>query len=196
MAATSKRGDSIILVSGLLAAVIAIYFFFLSGADDSVGENMEVDNPEAYKMLLARIKPAVTLADITGENAKEEVQVEVVSSTVGSESAPVAEAEIKVMEEVVDEVVKAVSVGASSPDLTAAEAAYKTACFACHDFAVAGAPKLGDKAAWSSRIATGYDALLQTALNGKGAMPAKGGATHLSDAEVGDIVTFMMDKVK
>ena len=82
----------------------------------------------------------------------------------------------------------------SGVDITAGEAAYKTACFACHDSGAAGAPKLGDSAAWANRIALGNDALSSAAISGKGAMPPKGGAAHLSDDEVRNIVAFMVSK--
>ncbi len=36
---------------------------------------------------------------------------------------------------------------------------YDTTCMACHAAGVAGAPKLGDKAAWAPRIAQGMDTL-------------------------------------
>src|ERR1043165_2077648 len=55
------------------------------------------------------------------------------------------------------------------------QATYNGTCVACHGSGVAGAPKFGDKAAWGPRIAKGNDALYQTALKGKGAMPPKGG---------------------
>jgi cytochrome c5 len=54
------------------------------------------------------------------------------------------------------------------------EAVYTKACIACHSTGVAGAPKVGDKAAWEARLAQGMDALVSTALKGKGAMPPKG----------------------
>ncbi|WP_287669102.1 c-type cytochrome [Accumulibacter sp.] len=55
---------------------------------------------------------------------------------------------------------------------------------ACHASGAAGAPKAGDKAAWAPRIATGSAALIKSAINGKNAMPPKGGNPDLSDAEV------------
>lgn len=61
---------------------------------------------------------------------------------------------------------------------------YGAVCMACHASGVAGAPKAGDKAAWAPRIATGTAALVKSVLGGKGAMPPKGGAADLSDAEV------------
>ncbi len=89
--------------------------------------------------------------------------------------------------------------GAEAPaavaDLAAGEAAYRGACFACHDAGVAGAPKLGDAAVWAPRIANGADALLASVTNGKGAMPPRGGTT-LSDDELRNIVAFMMSKAQ
>jgi cytochrome c5 len=69
---------------------------------------------------------------------------------------------------------------------------YDTTCMACHATGAAGAPKFGDKAAWAPRIKTGIDALHASALKGKGAMPAKGGNTALSDADVTAAVDYMV----
>ena len=76
------------------------------------------------------------------------------------------------------------------------EKVYKSVCFACHDSGVAGSPKLGDKAAWGPRLATGKDALHNSALHGKNAMPAKGGNPALSDDEVKAAVDFMMSQAQ
>lgn len=73
------------------------------------------------------------------------------------------------------------------------EEVYKAACTACHGAGVAGAPKSGDAAAWAARIKTGYDALLTSALKGKGAMPAQGGGAY-SDFEIGRAVVFMANQ--
>ena len=69
-------------------------------------------------------------------------------------------------------------------------------CTACHTAGVAGAPRFGDKAAWSPRIAKGKDALYHSALTGKGAMPAKGGNPSLSDADVKAAVDYMAAAAK
>ncbi len=74
--------------------------------------------------------------------------------------------------------------------LTTGEAVYKAQCLACHGGAVASAPKFGDAAAWGTRIKTGYDALLNSALKGKGAMGAQGGG-DFEDAEIGRAVVYM-----
>ncbi len=74
-------------------------------------------------------------------------------------------------------------------------AAYETACVACHGAGIAGAPKVGDKAAWAPRIAQGKDKLYEHAikgLNGKtGVMPAKGGRTDWPD----DLVKQAVDHI-
>lgn len=74
--------------------------------------------------------------------------------------------------------------------LALGEAVYKAQCAACHGGAVAAAPKFGDAAAWGARIKTGYDALLTSALKGKGAMGAQGGGDW-EDAEIGRAVVYM-----
>jgi cytochrome c5 len=70
---------------------------------------------------------------------------------------------------------------------------FQAQCSACHTPGVAGAPKLGDEAAWSARIKTGLDALLNSALKGKGAMPTQAGGDH-SDFEIARAVVFMANK--
>jgi cytochrome c5 len=73
---------------------------------------------------------------------------------------------------------------------------YDASCAACHGTGVAGAPKLGDKAAWASRVKTGSDALYASAIKGKGAMPAKGGNAGMSEADVRAAVDYMVGQAK
>src|SRR5678815_309459 len=56
-----------------------------------------------------------------------------------------------------------------------------------------GAPKLGDVAAWGPRIKSGFDALLHSALAGKGQMPPQGGG-DFSDFEIARAVVYMANK--
>jgi len=74
--------------------------------------------------------------------------------------------------------------------LRAGEEVFKAQCTTCHTAGLAGAPKFGDAAAWGPRIKTGYEALLTSALKGKGAMAAQGGG-DFSDVEVGRAVVYM-----
>jgi cytochrome c5 len=74
--------------------------------------------------------------------------------------------------------------------LKSGEEVFKAQCTACHSTGAAGAPKFGDAAAWGPRIAKGFDALVQSALHGKGAMPAQGGG-DFDDVEVARGVAYM-----
>ncbi len=74
------------------------------------------------------------------------------------------------------------------------EAVYKGTCFACHATGAAGSPVFGNKEQWKPRVATGLAALLNSALHGKGAMPAKGGNAALSEAEVKAAIIYMTKK--
>ncbi|MEE9350709.1 MAG: c-type cytochrome, partial [Thiotrichaceae bacterium] len=73
------------------------------------------------------------------------------------------------------------------------EEVYTAVCQACHSTGAAGAPKIDDKAAWEPRVANGFDALMKTAIDGKGAMPARGGQ-NVSDAELKASIAYMTTK--
>ena len=77
--------------------------------------------------------------------------------------------------------------------LKTGEQVYTAQCTACHASGAAGAPKTGDTAAWAPRIATGYEALLTSALKGKGAMGAQGGG-DFSDYEIARAVVYLANK--
>lgn len=74
--------------------------------------------------------------------------------------------------------------------LRAGEEVYKAQCAACHASGVAGAPKFEDAAAWGPRIAQGLEALVHSALAGKGAMAAQGGG-EFNDIEIARGVVYM-----
>ena len=80
------------------------------------------------------------------------------------------------------------------------EAAYNQVCFACHAQGIAGAPKLGDAAAWEARIAQGNDTLYKHAIEGftgpTGMMPPKGGAVDMADEDIKGAVDFMVRAVQ
>jgi cytochrome c oxidase subunit 2 len=90
----------------------------------------------------------------------------------------------------------AVATVAASGGTANGKATYDKICGVCHAAGVAGAPKTGDKAAWAPRISTGKDALYNSALKGKNAMPPKGGMTNLSDAEVKAAVDYLVQAAK
>ena len=72
------------------------------------------------------------------------------------------------------------------------ETVYQQVCAVCHIAGVAGAPRAGDKSQWEARIAKGKKVLYQNAINGIGIMPAKGGATTLSDDEIKAAVDYLL----
>ena len=84
---------------------------------------------------------------------------------------------------------------ASEPAAGDGEAVYNSACVACHLAGVAGAPKLGDKAAWEGRLSVGEDALVQSVVKGKGAMPPKAGNPSLTEEQIRAAVQHMVNAV-
>ena len=70
------------------------------------------------------------------------------------------------------------------------EEVFKRTCTACHSTGALGSPKFGDAAAWAPRIATGFEALVHSALKGKNNMPAQGGGDY-DDSEVARAVVYM-----
>lgn len=89
---------------------------------------------------------------------------------------------------------------ASSDEAAKGEEIYTKKCSTCHGSGVAGSPKLGDKAAWGARISQGEAIMIRHAIEGfkgdTGYMPAKGGFTSLSDAEVAAAVKYMAAKAE
>ncbi len=75
-------------------------------------------------------------------------------------------------------------------------ALYSRVCHTCHATGVAGAPVLGNKEAWQPRIDQGLDVMLQTAINGKGAMPPRGTCTDCSDDQLREAIEYMISQVK
>ncbi len=73
---------------------------------------------------------------------------------------------------------------------------FTASCAACHATGAAGAPKVGDNAAWAPRIKTGTETLYTSALKGKNAMPPKGGNAGLSDDDVKAVVDYMVSQSK
>ena len=103
------------------------------------------------------------------------------------------------------------SAGSAAPEATTStpavatpsdpgEATYGKICFSCHDAGIAGAPKIGDNAAWGPRLEKGTEMVVSNAINGfqgeAGIMPARGGLSNLSDDEVRAAVMYMLAKLE
>lgn len=67
---------------------------------------------------------------------------------------------------------------------------FKAQCSTCHATGVSGAPKFEDAAAWGPRIKLGFEALVESALKGKGAMAPQGGG-DFNDTEIARAVAYM-----
>lgn len=107
----------------------------------------------------------------------------VTSGTKGGSSDP------KVIAERIRPVGALVVAGARVP--LSAEQVYEQVCKTCHTPGLAGAPKLGDKAAWAKILAQGEKTVVAHAISGFRAMPPKGGNPELPDEEVHAAVVLM-----
>ena len=85
--------------------------------------------------------------------------------------------------------------GAADTASKTPEQLYQGACMACHGTGAAGAPKLGDAAAWAPRLSQGIDTLLNAAINGIGAMPPRGGSQY-SDEQIRSVIEYMASKAE
>ena len=103
-------------------------------------------------------------------------------------AAEVVEDEV---EEAVEMVAEETTVAAAASDFDPA-GAYQANCFACHGTGAAGAPKLGDSEAWDTRMEKGMEAVMANAINGIGAMPARGICMSCSDDDLQLVVEYML----
>ena len=86
--------------------------------------------------------------------------------------------------------VGSVEIRDANRELKGGEDVFKGQCGTCHATGLAGAPKFADAVAWGPRIKTGYEALLNSALKGKGAMGAQSGGDY-EELEIGRAVVYM-----
>jgi cytochrome c5 len=125
------------------------------------------------------------------------------AATADAASAPAAEPAVPAMTAPAAEakpaepaaVVVATAAVPAAAATNAAPALFTQVCSACHGAGIAGAPKIGDKAAWAPRLAQGIDGLTASAIKGKNAMPPRGGS-QASDAEIKAVVAYMVGAVK
>ena len=171
-----------------------------SGVMPPKGGNTDLTDDEVHRAV-------VFMANEVGAGWKEPAPSAVAAApaTTPAAPSPAAAAPVAVASAATPNAgVAAPTAGAAAPAATAApsggkadgKAVYDKTCSVCHAAGIAGAPKFGDKAAWAPRIATGAQALHNSALHGKNAMPAKGGNTSLSDAEVIAAVDYMAGAAK
>jgi cytochrome c5 len=85
---------------------------------------------------------------------------------------------------------------AAGGDAKAGEAVFNHACKFCHGVGRMGAPKIGDKAAWSARIKQGESRLTNHAFLGYRNMPARGDCNTCSDQDIVNAVSYMVNHSK
>ncbi len=72
---------------------------------------------------------------------------------------------------------------------------YERVCGVCHDIGTADAPRMIAAEMGARLDEQGRDALVETAINGLGAMPPRGGRMDLSDEQVAASVDYMIDQI-
>lgn len=139
-------------------------------------------------ILLAILSPSVVLIQAMMSNSPQQTMGQT------TDNAPLAELIRPVT--TLDDIIGPDSKQQASTAVAAAktpESLYQGACMACHASGVANAPKLGDNAAWAPKAALGIDSLLQSVINGKGAMPPKGGSAYTDD-EIRSVIEYMLSE--
>ncbi|MBH32351.1 MAG: cytochrome C [Gammaproteobacteria bacterium] len=84
----------------------------------------------------------------------------------------------------------------SAPLFSNGEEVYKAVCQSCHTTGVINAPLYGNKDSWGERINKDLSVLYQNAINGIGAMPAKGGRPDISNKLVKSAVDYIVNSLK
>jgi cytochrome c5 len=166
------------LITALVAAfVFPVSIFMLLGhyvtSDRPIDPNSPAYSDEAVAKRLKPVGELVVADESTQVGTQSTGASDQVALTAGQSAAPAGGAG--------EEKIKSI---------------YTASCAACHVSGAAGAPKLGDKAAWAPRIQGGTDGLYNSALKGKNAMPPKGGNASLSDEEVKAVVDYMVSQSK
>ena len=162
----------LMVLGGLVATTIGIYVVAQMTGGRAQAQYIK-DDPAYIQMQAERISPAGQVAIVGEDNSDLPSSGSVQATTALVQTAP------------------------SAPMEMSGQQVYDTACAACHAAGVAGAPKMGDAAAWSPRISQGADTLTKHAIEGfqgnSGFMPAKGGRADLSDESIQAAVDYMVD---
>ncbi|MCA8864236.1 MULTISPECIES: c-type cytochrome [unclassified Halomonas] len=174
------------------------------GAMPARGGNPNLSDEEMEAATAYMVEPVMEVPELSsgdeaaaddeassGEGAADEAGSEETAAADGEE-APAEEATAANDDAASEEGAAASEEESGGSDLDGAALYASSGCAACHDSGVAGAPAVGDADAWSERLDKGSDELYASAINGIGAMPAKGGNPNLSDEEVMAVVDYLM----
>ncbi|OJA06172.1 cytochrome c5 family protein [Halomonas sp. QHL1] len=174
------------------------------GAMPARGGNPNLSDEEMEAATAYLVEPVMDVPELSGGEEEAASDDEAASDEGAADEAATEETAAAEGEAATEEEMAANDDAASEEDAAASEeesggsdldgaALYASSgCAACHDSGVAGAPAMGDADAWAERLDKGSDELYASAINGIGAMPAKGGNPNLSDEEVMAIVDHMV----
>jgi cytochrome c5 len=159
-------------VLGILIAIALVLIGIARLVDSGPKGARDTADPLMQASAEERIKPFGTVAVAGEDNSKKAIQATAIAVAAAPAAAPAA--------------------GAPMDGKTV----FQNVCSACHGTGIAGAPKIGDKAAWGPRIAQGVATLDKHALEGfqgtHGVMPAKGGRPDVPDDEIKAAVDYMV----
>ena len=175
-------GDKVAWAPRAVAGLSALVTSAINGKGSmpARGGDPSVTDAEIRSAILHMTKDTGLNLDAPAEAASAEA-----APAASEAAAPVATAEVA-------------AVAAAAPVVAAVagpsgEEVYGKACVACHTSGLLGSPKLHNKADWEARAALGLDALVTSAINGKGAMPARGGNPAITDEEIRAAILYMVD---
>lgn len=141
----------------------------------------------------------ITIAAITGSGVSRKLaaeRVEAINELVTERIEPVGALKVGLQQAAASDTGGGQTQTAAAEQVASGEQVYTNNCSACHASGAAGAPMITDAEAWAPRLEKGRDTLLQHAINGFNAMPAKGGNTSLSDDAVAAAVGYMMEQAQ
>ncbi|MGB1255049.1 MAG: c-type cytochrome [Thiolinea sp.] len=160
--------------------------------DTASGDATQADSA-AITAAVEEAKAAAEEAKAAAEEAKAAAE-EAKAAAAAKPAATATEESQPAAEETKSEAAEAESNVVQSTDIDSlGKQVYSATCFTCHDVGISNSPLLTDKAGWNERIGAGIDSLYNSALNGKGAMPPKGGHSNLSMEQVKAAVDYMLD---
>ena len=160
-----------------LSAVVVVALVALTGCGDS--STPQPAKPSVIEQPAAQPNSTVVETAPGGEQVFELATSADAADSVGTDAGPKVAAVI------------------GGIDLAAGEAIYNRTCLSCHAAGIANAPKLGAVEDWAPRAAKGLEALVQASIKGvPPAMPAKGLCFDCSEADMRNVVSFMLSKLE
>ena len=198
----STTGDekSLLDKAGSLASDVS------DAAGDVVSDMSKKASDSIDNAIDSTVEVVKDTADNVVEGAQEKTTAVMESAKESASNAvnTVKDAGENVVQDVTDKadtVIASVTAPDMATDNKEGETLFKNKCNACHGAGIAGSPKLGDKAAWVSRLAQGKALLVEHAIKGfRGKegyyMPPKGGSMDLSDDQIALVVEFMISRAQ